>query len=56
MLKGGVVLRLQEMKTDGKKIREIARETGHARNTVRKYVRDGHIQQPKEREKTLHVD
>jgi transposase len=51
MLKGGAVLRLQEMKTDGKKIREIARETGHARNTVRKYVRDGHIPQPKEREK-----
>lgn len=51
MLKGGTILRLQEMKTDGKKIREIARETGHARNTVRKYVRDGYIPEPKEREK-----
>lgn len=51
MLKGGSVLRLHEMKLDGKKIREIVRETGYARNTVRKYVRDGQIPEPKEREK-----
>ncbi|KKC45812.1 integrase [Paenibacillus sp. D9] len=51
MLKGGSVLRLHEMKLNGKKIREIVRETGHARNTVRKYVRDGQIPESKEREK-----
>lgn len=51
MLKGGSVLRLHEMKLNGKKIREIVRETGYARNTVRKYVRDGQIPEPKEREK-----
>ena len=51
MLKGGTVLRLHEMKADGKSIRQIAKETGHSRNTVRKYVRDGHIPEAKERAK-----
>ena len=53
MLKGGSILRLHEMKLKGKKIREIARDTGHSRNTIRKYVRDGHIpeSESKEREK-----
>jgi transposase len=51
MLKGGTILRLHEMKADGKSIRQIAKETGHSRNTVRKYVRDGHIPEAKERAK-----
>lgn len=49
MLKGGIILRLHEMKGNGKKIREIVRETGHSRNTVRKYIRDGHIPESKDR-------
>jgi len=51
VLKGGTVLRLHEMKADGKSLRQIAKETGHSRNTVRKYVRDGHIPEAKERAK-----
>ncbi|KUK08028.1 MAG: ISChy4, transposase [Caldanaerobacter subterraneus] len=30
---------LYELKAKGKSIRAIARETGHSRNTVRKYLR-----------------
>lgn len=49
MLKGGSLLRLQELASEGKSLREIARETGFSRNTVRKYLRDGrpHEQQPR---------
>jgi transposase len=39
------------MKTDGKSICELARQTGHSRNTIRKYVRDGELPEAKEREK-----
>lgn len=51
MLKGGSLLRLQELSCDGKSLREITRETGFSRNTVRKYVRDGHEQEAKPRPK-----
>lgn len=43
MLKGGTILRLQELELEGKSIRAIARETGLSRNTVRRYLRDGHL-------------
>jgi transposase len=45
MLRGGTVITLHEMKATGKSIRAIARETGHARNTVRKYLRDRELPQ-----------
>jgi len=46
MLKGGSILRLHDFKEQGKSFHEISRITGHSRNTVRKYVRDGHTGQP----------
>lgn len=42
MLRGGSVIRLQEMAAQGKGWRAIARETGHSKNTIKKYLRDGH--------------
>ena len=43
MLRSGTVISLHELKAMGKSIREIARETGIARNTVRKYLRSDGI-------------
>ncbi|GEO24981.1 hypothetical protein AAC03nite_07660 [Alicyclobacillus acidoterrestris] len=40
MLKGGSVLNLLELYAQGKSIREIVRETGFGRNTVRTYLRN----------------
>lgn len=40
MLRGGSVLKLHELRAQGKSIREIARITGYSRNTVRKYLRN----------------
>lgn len=40
MLKGGSVLNLLELQAQGKSIREIVRETGYSRNTVRTYLRN----------------
>lgn len=40
MLRGGSVLKLHELRAQGKSIREIARVTGYSRNTVRKYLRN----------------
>lgn len=42
MLRGGSVLRRQGLRAEGKGWRTIARETGHSKNTVKKYLRDGH--------------
>jgi transposase len=47
MLRSGTVITLHEMKATGKSIRAIARETGHSRNTVRKYLRDRELPQRK---------
>ncbi|GMA58102.1 helix-turn-helix protein [Alicyclobacillus sacchari] len=41
MLKGGSLMSVQDLLTQGKSFREIARETGFSRNTIRKYVRSG---------------
>ena len=41
MLGGGKVIELHQMRARGMSIREIARQTGHDRNTVRKYLRSG---------------
>ncbi|WP_206919927.1 IS21 family transposase [Alicyclobacillus suci] len=41
MLKGGSLMSVQDLLTQGKSLREIARETGFSRNTIRKYVRSG---------------
>lgn len=49
MLRGGSVLRLQGLQAEGKGWREIARETGHSKNTVKKYLRDGHPVEAKRR-------
>jgi len=51
LLKGGTILRLQDMRLEGKSIRQLARETGHSRNTIRKYIRDGQIPESKKRDK-----
>jgi len=45
------VIRLHELYASGKSIREIARTTGHARNTVRKYLRANGIPEPRSRKK-----
>ncbi|MFY0543911.1 IS21 family transposase [Brevibacillus sp. H7] len=39
MLRSGIVISLHTMRAEGKSIREIARQTGHSRNTVRRYLR-----------------
>ena len=41
MLKGRPLMNLFRLKDEGNGIREISRISGHSRNTVRKYVRDG---------------
>ena len=41
MLKGRSLMRLFELQAEGYGYREIARRTGHSRNTVRRYLRDG---------------
>lgn len=41
MLKGRPLMNLFDLKAQDLSYREIARETGHSRNTVRKYLRDG---------------
>ena len=41
MLKGRSLMRLHELEREGLGYREIARVTGHSRNTVRRYLRDG---------------
>jgi len=41
------VISLHELYATGKSIREIARITGHARNTVRKYLRSNGIPEPR---------
>ena len=51
MLRSGTVIRLHELHASGKSIREIARTTGHARNTVRKYLRANGIPEPRSRKK-----
>ena len=47
MLRSGTVISLHELYASGKSIREIARITGHARNTVRKYLRANGIPEPR---------
>ena len=47
MLRSGTVIRLHELYASGKSIREIARITGHSRNTVRKYLRANGIPEPR---------
>lgn len=51
MLRGGSVLKLHELRSEGKSVREIARITGYSRNTVRKYLRNRELitQNPKPR-------
>ncbi len=41
MLKGRLLKNIFDLKAQGLSYRAIARETGHSRNTVRKYLRDG---------------
>lgn len=41
MLRSGIVNTIRELAVQGKPIRSIAKELGLARNTVRKYLRDG---------------
>lgn len=38
MLRRGIVISLHTMRAEGKSIREIARETRHSRNTIRRYL------------------
>lgn len=45
------MIRLQGLHAQGKGWRTIARETGHSKNTVKKYLRDGHPVQAKGRSK-----
>lgn len=51
MLRSGTVIRLHELQASGKSIREIMRETGHSRNTIRKYLRTDGIPEPNPRKK-----
>lgn len=47
MLRSGTVISIHELYASGKSIREIARITGHSRNTVRKYLRANGIPEPR---------
>ena len=49
MLGGGKVIELHQMKAKGMSIREIARQTGHDRNTIWKYLRSGELPRMKSR-------
>jgi len=51
MLRSGTVIRLHELQASGKSIRGISRETGHSRNTVRKYLRANGIPESRPRKK-----
>lgn len=51
MLGSGTVIKLHELKAIGKSIRAISRETGHARNTVRRYLRTQGLPERKPRSK-----
>lgn len=51
MLKGGSIMKLHDLMKLEKGWREISRETGLSRNTVRKYLRDGHALQAAARPK-----
>lgn len=51
MLGSGLVISLHELKAMGKSIRQIVRETGIARNTVRKYLRTEGLPERKKRSK-----
>lgn len=51
MLRSGYVLTIHELKAQGKSIREIARLTGHSRNTIRKYLKLRELPHPKPRPK-----
>ncbi|WP_338463378.1 IS21 family transposase [Brevibacillus borstelensis] len=53
MLRSGTVIRLHELQVSGKSIREITRETGHSRNTIRKYLRAEGIPEPRPRKKRV---
>ena len=48
MLEGRPLMNIFDLKQQGLSYREIARETGHSRNTVRKYLRDGASSRPSE--------
>jgi transposase len=49
MLRSGIVISLHTMRAEGKSIREIARQTGHSRNTIRRYLRAESIPEKKPR-------
>ncbi|MDA5111117.1 IS21 family transposase [Brevibacillus thermoruber] len=49
MLRSGIVISLHTMRAEGKSIREIARETGHSRNTIRRYLRANGLPERKPR-------
>ena len=49
MLRSGIVISLHTMRAEDKSIREIARQTGHSRNTVRRYLRGESIPEKKPR-------
>ncbi|BCJ85658.1 IS21 family transposase [Effusibacillus dendaii] len=49
MLRSGTMISLHELKAEGKSIREIARISGHSRNTVRRYLRSDGIPEAKPR-------
>jgi transposase len=51
MLGSGLVISLHEQKAMGKSIREMVRETGISRNTVRLYLRSGGLPERKARTK-----
>ena len=53
MLRSGTVIRLHELQACGKSIREITRETGHSRNTIRKYLRADGMPEPRSRKKRV---
>ena len=49
MLRSESVISLHKLQAEGKSIRGISQASGHARNTVRKYLRAKGIPQPKQR-------
>lgn len=49
MVGGGKVIEIHQMKASGMSIREIARQTGHGRNTIRRYLCSGEPPRPKPR-------
>lgn len=53
MLNQELRMDIKQLHREGHTIKELARMTGHARNTIRKILRDGYVEKPRQSKKTI---